>query len=185
MCRLSSVTALLFSFNHITYNFPIHIFQVWNAVGGGGEISQPLLVLSVVLIFPGAHTPWGCAHEPHARVTGGWRRCTGARICHSTSEGSEPLEQAVQRSCCCPFPGKARPDEALSHLVSLAHGRGVGTRQSLRSFPTQTILHVYASMSSPSPLQFLSGNRPHLQPHRVGMKVLDTQITLCSHHLLG
>ena len=39
---------------------------------------------------------------------------------------------------------KARLDGALSNLgwwkMSLAHGRGVGTRWSLRSLPTQTIL---------------------------------------------
>lgn len=56
--RLSSATALLFNFRHIASGFSICIFQVSNAVGGGGEISQPLPVLLVRLVFPPAHTTW-------------------------------------------------------------------------------------------------------------------------------
>lgn len=63
--RLSSATALLFNSRHTTYGFPICIFQVWNAVGGGAGISQPLLVLSVGLVFPPAYTTWGlCPWNP-------------------------------------------------------------------------------------------------------------------------
>jgi len=61
-------------------------------------------------------------------------------------EGSEALEQVAQSSCGCPFPGSVQGqvgwDFEQPGLVEgvHAHGRGVGTRWSLRSLPTQTIL---------------------------------------------
>ena len=61
-------------------------------------------------------------------------------------ESSEALEQVAQRRCGCPLCGSVRGQVGWSSeqpgLVEdvPAHGRGVGTRQSLRSLPTQTIL---------------------------------------------
>ena len=61
-------------------------------------------------------------------------------------EGGEALAQAAQRSCGCPLPGRAQGQAGWSSehpgLVGdvPAHGRGVGTRRSLRSLPTQSIL---------------------------------------------
>ena len=55
-------------------------------------------------------------------------------------------EQVVQRSCGCPLPGSVQDQVGWSSeqpgLVEdvPAYGRGVGTRWSLRSLPTLTIL---------------------------------------------
>jgi len=57
------------------------------------------------------------------------------------------LAQVAQRSCGCPLPGSVQgqvgqgfEQPGVVEGVS-AHGRGVGTRWSLRSLPTQTILY--------------------------------------------
>ena len=61
-------------------------------------------------------------------------------------EGGETLEQVAQRSCGCPLPGSVqgqvgRSSEQTGLVEDVpAHGRRVGTRWSLRSLPTQTIL---------------------------------------------
>ena len=61
-------------------------------------------------------------------------------------ESDEALEQAARRSCGCPLPGSVQAQvgwvfeqPGLMEGVP-AHGRGVGSRWSLRSLPTQTIL---------------------------------------------
>ena len=64
-------------------------------------------------------------------------------------EGGEALAQVAQRSCGCPLPGSVQGQVGwgLEHpgLVEgvPAHGRGVGTRWSVRSLPTQTIQRFY------------------------------------------
>ena len=64
-------------------------------------------------------------------------------------EGGEALEQAAQRDCGCPLPGSVQGQVGWgfeqSGLVEgvPAHSRGVGTRWSLRSLPTQTILWFF------------------------------------------
>ena len=58
----------------------------------------------------------------------------------------ETLEQVAQRSCGCPIAGNVQGQagwgfEQLGLVEGVpAHGRGVGTRWSLGSLPTQTIL---------------------------------------------
>jgi len=68
-------------------------------------------------------------------------------------EGSEALEQQVaQRNCGCPLPGGVQVQAGWGFeqpgLVEgvPAHSRWVGTRRSLRSLPTQTILWFYDSV---------------------------------------
>jgi len=63
------------------------------------------------------------------------------------------LEQVAQRGCGCPLPGSIQ-DQAVWGFEQLrlgggvpAYSRGVGTRWSWRSLPTQTILWLYDSMS--------------------------------------
>ena len=66
-------------------------------------------------------------------------------------EGST-LEKVARRSCGCPLPGNVQGQVGWSSeqpgLVEdvPAHGRGGGTRWSLRSLPTLTILWFYDSM---------------------------------------
>ena len=57
-------------------------------------------------------------------------------------EGGEALAEAARSSCGCPTQGQVGRGLGQPGLVEgvPAHGRGVGTRQSLRSFPTQTVL---------------------------------------------
>jgi len=61
-------------------------------------------------------------------------------------EGGETLEQDAQRNCGCPLPGSIQGQVGWSSekpgVVEdvPAHGKGVGTRWSLRSLPTLTIL---------------------------------------------
>jgi len=61
-------------------------------------------------------------------------------------EGGETLAQVAQRVCGCPLPGSVQDQvewgiEQPGLMESVpAHGRGVGTRGSIRSLPTQTIL---------------------------------------------
>jgi len=61
-------------------------------------------------------------------------------------EGDDAMEQVAQRSCGCPLPGGVQrqvewgfEQPGLVEGVP-AHGRGVGARWSLKSFPTQTVL---------------------------------------------
>jgi len=63
-----------------------------------------------------------------------------------TEGGGEALEQVAQRSCGCPLPvsvqgqvGWSPEQPGLVEDVP-AHGRGIGTRLSLRSLPTENIL---------------------------------------------
>jgi len=67
--------------------------------------------------------------------------------------GEEALAQVAQRSCRCRIPGSVqglvgwgfeRP--VLVEDVP-AHGRGAGTRRSIRSVPTQTVLWLYDSVN--------------------------------------
>ena len=59
------------------------------------------------------------------------------------------MAQAAQRSCGCPIPGGVQgqvvPVPGQPELVegSPAHGRGIGTKRSLRSIPSQNILLFY------------------------------------------
>jgi len=68
-------------------------------------------------------------------------------------EAGETLEQVSQRHCGFPLPGSVQGQvgwgfkhPGLVEGVS-AHGRGVGTRCSLRFLPTQTILGFYLRSS--------------------------------------
>ena len=71
---------------------------------------------------------------------------------HSPHLSGLTLAQAAQRSCGCPLPGSVQGQVGWSSeqpgLVEdvPAHGGGVGTRWSLRSLPTLTILLFYDSM---------------------------------------
>jgi len=68
-------------------------------------------------------------------------------------EGGETLAQVAQRSCGYPLPGSVQGQVGWGFeqpgLVEgvPAHGRGIGTRWSLRSVPTQTIFWFYDSMN--------------------------------------
>ena len=64
----------------------------------------------------------------------------------SNKAGGEALAQVAQRSCGCPLPGSVQgqlgwgfEQPGLVEGVP-AHGRGVGTRWSLKYLPTLTIL---------------------------------------------